>query len=219
MATITCKGENDTTLNVGIKFDVYGNLYLDTTTVDKTYFVSGPKHNLHQVCINGDNTLSVESYNYNIIGKVDDQFKDISLLQKHIVGEFEYLNEIGQGHIDEHHEYCVEEEEEEDFENGKIIDEDVVSKYGYDNYEFNFSSSKKDIEVVKIEEECIVALYDTYVYEGTDLVFSSIAKYSDSIYKITIRDNCVCLRPIGYMEKYYQICINKLGNIVCIIKD
>lgn len=211
--TVTCNGENNTSHNIGIKIDTYGNLYFDTSMIDNKYFTNGQQYTLHQICIDRDNNLAVESHEYEEIlvdSKID--LQDISLLQTHIIDEFEYLNKLGEGYVDENNEYFVE--EENDDSNGNIIDEDITNQYGFDNYEFIFSSSNNtQIEVVQIKDECLSSLYDVIIYNQDKLVFCSSARHNDSIYKITIRNNTIYLRPVGYPETMYNIFIEKSGLI------
>jgi len=219
MIKITCKGENDITHDIQIKMDKYGNAYLDTSGINQTYFTEF-NYKLYQINIDNNNTPYAEPYKLNnsddnLNNLIDDtiKFHDISLLKKHIVDEFEYLDKINEGYVEENNEYFIE-DENSDEQNQCLINEDIVNKYGDDNWEFDFSSSTKlDTSIIKIEDECISSLYDTYIYDNQDLIFCSTSKYSNSIYKITIKDNKIYLRPVGYTEKAYIIMINKIGTI------
>jgi hypothetical protein len=199
MPQLLCK-ENDNIYKINIKFDTYGNIYLDTSNTTLSL-----KYNLHQLNIDNKGDIYVESYNYQECDKSVKFVGDISILKKHIIQELDYLEKITEGDVIESGEYIIEQEDSEDI----VIDEDIVKKYGHCNYKFDFNSSgKENIDIVQYENEEVSALYDTYIYIDDDLIYSSTSKISDSIYKIIIRNDNIYIRQIGYKEKGYNILIN-----------
>lgn len=204
-----------------IGFDSYGNVYLYFDSLDKAY----------QLNVNGKNIPYLEPGQYNIIKRSNKNIGTFTILDS----ETSLKSKVDK-HLEEEHAYDSDDDYDLDGDNisdyypedstylhnddlqhdDELIDENMLNAYGDDNLKFNFWSFSKDeqISIYDIENEDIMALYDTYIYDNGQLIFKSNSKNGNSIYRLCIHlDGTILFRPIGYTERIFNILINSDNTI------
>lgn len=205
-----CLDTNNNPLNVEIKYDVYGNLYFDSSKLNISSIFC------HQICVDNKNGLYLESdgiaINNNdqvlLIDKIE-LYND-SLLKKKIIDE-----QNNDTLLYEDNEYILnkKDDDEEEYDEwndsygDSVIDEDNVNLYGKDNIKFDFMQSGLKKCFVGIKED-IMALYDSYIYDNDSIIFCGKSQNNSSIYRINIKKDKIIFRPIGFSEKIYRLVIN-----------
>ena len=137
-----------------------------------------------QVNIDKNNLPIGDRGNYKILGHYNDIRTD-SLLNK-----------------------ALDHERPNNLEEDKIVNEDVIKRYGYHNREFCFSNLKDSykIPVYEIENEEIAALYDTSVYINENICFMSSSESHESIYEFSVCNNgTIKFNLMGSQQRTFKI--------------
>ena len=197
---------------IDVSFDFYGNLYFRLN------------NNTYQLNVDAKNTPYLDHDNYDILNNNinnninNNQFK----LQKFNNYNTPYgtlsekmqtmINDDSHNFYPEDNTYYMLDEETNQhlstLDNEDIIDEDMEKQYGVFNKKFIFShNSINDIIPINMRQNGdICALYDTYVYNETNLCFKSNSNDEISYYRIRLYNNGdLFFRPIGYSEKLYKL--------------
>lgn len=194
--------------NLSINFDIYGNLYF-----------SNDQGN-YKILINKNNNLTLEKGDYKIIGhynepiyKIQNLDKKNSLRYKIDEERYEYENDSEEEEeIDYYNEddayVAIDEPNLEDFEMDDV-DKNTFYDYGENNLKFIFwaPNDQDQIKVYRKQDENIMALYDTYIYDQkNELIFKSNSPDDTSIYRIKIYPTGeIFFRPIGNTDKKYSL--------------
>ena len=214
--------------NFSINLDVYGNLYFSHNKTNITY----------QLNIDGKNRITLDKGEYKILEPYNKIYKtkqlDENSLKKKVKNDLEENSgsESGSGSEDSDSKYYPEDadfideeiiEENSKEEEKKIIDEDLINKYGENNLQFTFwqplATDTNNINIFFREGEEIMALYDTYIYDiNNQLLFKSNSPDSSSIYRLRIFPSGeIYFRPIGYSEQRYILEVaNYDDSVICV---
>lgn len=189
---------NNKTVPVNISFDFYGNLYFELN--DKSY----------QVNIDGQNRPVLDCGDYTIINTSNNITinKFNSIEASNILREKakKTLEEDGESYdaYTENYDYAINKNLNNS--DNEIIDEDIENQYGNHNKPFNFTNNNSIIPINMREFGDICALYNSYIYNGTDVCFISTSSNETSYYVIKVYTNGnIQFRPIGYSEKLYKL--------------
>lgn len=196
---------------IAISFDPYGNLYYEHA--QKTY----------QVNITGTGMPVLDQGKYTIIQPYDKDYKKIiptdknnplqKKIKKNLDKQEDHENSDDEYFLDEHNDdyypedqdHVIDEENDENDDDNISIDGDTIEKYGEYNYKFEFWNNDK-LDINYREDGDITALYDTYIYDGNDLIFKSHSADNSSIYRFRIYKNGdIFFRPIGGIERKYKL--------------
>lgn len=196
--------------NFNISLDVYGNLYFSHNKTNITY----------QLNIDGKNKITLDKDNYKIIeqytkinkikyldeNSLKNKMKNNNLEQDGSEGS-EGSDEITD-HIyyPEDEGYVIDSVLDNQDPDQEVIDEDFINKYGENNLQFTFwQPDDSGINIYCREDEDIMALYDTYIYDiNNRLLFKSNSPDNSSIYRLRIFPTGeIFFRPIGYSEQKY----------------
>jgi hypothetical protein len=234
---IHTKLDNNTTIDLPIFFDKYGNLYVDIESVDGNDLIDDLKNqqiSSYQININNKNVPCSEPGVYKTIDIIKNSVGKFQLVQDHNMLQKKATKKLENVHdmFDENNEYeelddskyYPEQQEYFDIEitnSNDLIDEDNINMYGHHNQPFKFSdlSSADPTTIKNIDGEDISALYDTYVYDNNILKFYSNSKTNDSLYVLRIDTNgSITLRLNGSYETNYELLLTKFGKLLFVYK-
>lgn len=172
--------------NINLSFDYYGNLYVNDT---------------FQLNIENDNKLCLDKGDYHII-ETSSKPKVLNIQQKHSTL---LHDKITNENSSEEENYYPENSYDE-ISTDEEINEDNIKQYGQDNHKFVFKHDFPDNTIVNNRNDGdIMSLYDTYIYNGEQLVVKSCSPDNSSIYVLKIYYNGdVYFRQIGSSEKLYK---------------
>jgi len=190
---IQCFNENDEIININIYFDNYGNLYLN----------NGIQH--YQINVNNKNQIYAELWDTEFENDINYNYEELNISEL-------MKNEEPDDYLYEDKDYFEEKIDSDEY----IIDEDNINQFGSDNLEFRFMTNS-DLHLVRQKAQPDVsALYDTFIYNNSSLLFCSKSSNEQSIFRIIIRDGIIFFRPIGYSEKQYKIIRKQSGELLLI---
>jgi len=171
--------------------DPYGNLYFHYKNIN------------YQANIGVNDILYLEKGNYTIVGtyenNINSSYFDSPLKQK--------INDMIID--DQSYGYYTEDDE-------IIIESDLESSDSNDEPKFLFWYHDKNNVIINYKEnEDILALYDVYIYDkNNNLILKSHLNDNSSIYIIKIYSDVIFFRPIGLIDKKYNI---NIVNNECIL--
>lgn len=211
-------------IDVGVSFDVFGNLYFDAH--GKSY----------QTNVNGKNNLSLDEGDFKIFGVKEGELSKFKLIEDHNmlkektkkelqkyrydIYDQEYDAEFVQDQIEIDYKYFPEKKEFFDFkiiDSKEYIDEDSINTFGEDNLKFNFShlSIASPIPIFYRKYGEVSSLYDSYIYSDNKMIYRSFSKNENSIFTIKIHNNGeLSLRPTGNRETHYQMSLTNDNKLV-----
>lgn len=184
-------------LQFTICFDTCGNLYFDGDVHTYDNYFSTKPNLLFQINIDNKNMMVAESGNYDII---------------------ESVNKLKSFHVTDVR------NDDDGYDNDNLYPEDdyvsVVNDDDDDNSEFNFYNNDNNNVIPQIHTRIngdVAALYDTYIYDGDNLIFRAKSQDNTSIYVIKIILNeCIMFRINCGTEIIYKLKIDELGNLLFI---
>lgn len=179
-----------------ISIDTIGNLYLSLLEYD---------NRCYQININARNELYLDHYDHNITSLDPWPCKPFLVEENNLKKKIETECAEEEEEDDEEEIYIPEEEniylEAEEY-NDDIFDvnEDTIN----DEYDFDFFANNSNMKVLERDND-IGALYNSYVYEDSKLIFMS---RSNTAYIVKLyNDATILFRPIGSREIKYNIII------------
>lgn len=195
-----------------VLFDIHGNVYLDGRKEKDNFLIKLgiSKENKLEIDIG----FKVEKSKKEKTQKLTSITKINSLSAKLKKEEVEKAKEMIKEEFDEEPQedyfpedshYHIEQSEEDEEEWYRFLDDDQY---------FSFSSVTHKINVVKIQDEDIDALYETIIYDKGNVVAKSIIKNSVTPFRVFLHsEGKITVKTTGTSEYNFRLQINDMGDV------